>query len=95
MQTSGDSTFAKYETLYQGPDFATFLSGLPNGHYYYRVRTIAEDTQTPGAWSATVTATVKHHSLAFALSLFGIGAIVFALTVGIVKQGNRRMVNTN
>lgn len=86
LQKSNDPNFSTSVQLYQGPDLATFLSGLPNGNYYYRVRTSITGV-AHSDWSSTILVKVEHHSLSLALWLFGIGATVFLLTVGIVVQG--------
>lgn len=86
LQKSNDPNFSSSIQLYRGPDLATFLSGLPNGNYYYRVRTSITGV-AHSDWSSTILVKVKHHSLSLALWLFGIGATVFLITVGIVVQG--------
>ena len=86
LQKSNDPNFSSAVQLYRGPDLATFLSGLPNGNYFYRVRTSIRG-EAHSDWSPTILVKVKHHSLSLALWLFGIGATVFLLTVGIVVQG--------
>ena len=37
LQKATDSEFSDAITIYQGPDKATFISGLRDGIYYYRV----------------------------------------------------------
>lgn len=88
LQQDEQSSFAAPREIYQGQDYATFLSGLKNGTYYYRIRAITG--ASAGEWSAPVLVEVKHHSLSLAFSLFGIGALIFLLTVGIIVQGNRK-----
>lgn len=67
--------------IYRGPDRASFISGLEDGTYVYRVR--AAD----GEWSDPLTIIVKHQSIRLAKLLFGIGAVVFLLTVAVVVHG--------
>lgn len=86
LQKSNDPNFNSPIQLYQGTDGATFLSGLPDGNYYYRVRTSIAGV-AHSDWSSTISVQVKHHSLSLALWLFGLGATVFLVTVGIVVQG--------
>lgn len=81
VQQASDQNFESARTVYRGLEEGTFISGLPDGNYYYRVRHIG------GAWSDAVLLTVKHHSLRSALVLFALGAIVFALTAFIVIKG--------
>jgi hypothetical protein len=89
LQQSESEDFGEVKAIYKGPDYATFLSGLKNGQYYHRVRTISETEQAKSDWSAPVLIRVKHHSLRLAFTLFGVGAIVFFATVLLVVQGNR------
>lgn len=87
VQQSESETFETARIIYRGADKATFVSGLENGTYYYRVR------EHDGAWSAPATLTVRHHSLRLAIILFMLGAIVFALTVFIVVKGALKASN--
>ena len=89
LQQSESSNFEKVTTIYKGPDYATFLSGLENGSYYHRVRVISDQKQIQSDWSLPLLVRVQHHSHQLAFALFGIGAIVFFITVGIVIQGSR------
>ncbi|MBN2225823.1 MAG: hypothetical protein JW763_00515 [candidate division Zixibacteria bacterium] len=88
LQQSGDSAFADYRVRYLGPDLASYISGLKDGTYYYRVRVLKGGH--PGDWSRTVVVTVEHHSLKLAFTLFGLGAFVFVATVVVVFSGVRR-----
>lgn len=81
LQRSMQPDFANSQTIYEGPDHASFVSGLDNGTYYYRVGDGA------GQWSDTLTLTVEHQSMPLALTLFGLGFLVFALTVFVVIKG--------
>jgi hypothetical protein len=75
--------------LYEGAQTSSVMSGLPNGSYLFRVRARGPD----GSWSAWSPASafeVSHHSRALAASLFGLGALVFGLTVWKVTRGEER-----
>lgn len=89
LQQSDTTTFDDPKIIYKGPDYATFLSGMRNGDYYHRIRAIARNGTDTSKWSDPVLVQVRHHSLALAFSLFGIGALVFLITVGIVIKGVR------
>ena len=84
LQQDTTSGFATARTIYKGPDLASFVSGLNNGTYYYRVR------EEGGEWSSAVVVNVEHQSLQLAFSLFGIGALVFLMTVYVVIHGVRK-----
>ncbi len=84
VQQSTTHDFKHPITIYQGPDRATFVSGLPNGVYYYRLRS------NSGSWSEPITLTVEHYSLQLAFTLAGLGAVVFLLTVALVVKGTAK-----
>lgn len=88
IQEARDSLFKEYEIYYQGPDLATYVSGLASGHYYFRVREWVDST-TASRWSDPIEVIVEHHSLGFAWLLFAIGGVVFVLTAGVVIHGAR------
>lgn len=88
LEQDTEGSFPSPRQIYQGQDFATFLSGLKNGQYYYRIRVVAGSNIS--SWSAPIRVQVQHHSLSLAFALFGLGALVFLLTVAIVVQGNRK-----
>ncbi len=87
LQQSHDSLFSTYKTLYEGPDLASFVSGLPDGIYFYRV-VITSENQQNTQWSESIRVEVKHHSRKMALSLFITGIIIFLATTGVIVVGN-------
>lgn len=84
VQQADNEHFNNARAIYQGPDLATFVSGLENGTYYYRIRS------GEGEWSDTLLVEVRHPSLRLTFLLLGIGAVVFLLTAGIVIKGARQ-----
>lgn len=88
LQEATNPGFTDAETYYRGPDLATYISGLPEGIYYYRVR-LQGDAGQRSAWSDPVVVEVEHHSLSLAWFLFAVGGLVFALTVTVVVRGAR------
>jgi len=88
LQTASQKDFKNSSTIYRGPDQATFISGLKNGSYYYRVRAIDPNDQgKESAWSSTIEVTVDHHSLTLAFALAGLGALVFIMTTVVLITG--------
>ena len=88
LEQSVSSDFESVKTIYSGPDLATFVSGLPDGQYYFRVH--GKDQK----WSSTLQLNVQHQSLQLALSLSAIGFLVFVMTVGVVVRGSFKSQQT-
>lgn len=76
--------FNEPREIYRGPDRSTFISGLPNGNFFYRVKS------TDGNWSEPLEVTVDHYSVTLALCLFAIGLLSFGAIVGVIWHGNRQ-----
>jgi len=91
LQQSQDAVFDSILVRYQGTDLATYISGLAEGTYHYRVRTIIDNSTSD--WSEPLLVVVKHHSLQLAFILFGIGAVVFLSTVFVVVRGVKEEVH--
>lgn len=89
LQEATNPTFADAEIYYRGPDMATYISGLPDGTYYYRVR-LQDDTGRISDWSQPIVVEVRHQSLSLAWFLFAVGGLVFGLTVAVVVSGTRK-----
>jgi hypothetical protein len=75
--------FSAARTIYSGPNHANFISGLPNGTYYFALR------DGTGARSRPLQLTVTHQSLTKALWLTAIGFIVFLSVVAVIFRGAR------
>jgi hypothetical protein len=88
LQQANNPSFARPTLRYRGPDRASVISGMPNGKWYYRVRTV--DNQDAGPWSKTVMVTVAHHPLSRAFMFFVLGVIVFISTVVLILHGTRQ-----
>lgn len=87
LQQDTRRNFSEAQTIYSGPDRGTYISGLPNGEFFYRIRSIDAEKITRGPWSSTIHRTVKHPSLTFAVSLMSVGATVFFATIGMIVLG--------
>lgn len=88
LQKSDNSNFEKAEIIYQGPDRASFISGLKNGDYFFRVKT------ENAPWSGPLLVKVEHHSLQLAFSLAGVGLFVFLSIVYVIILGTRNSAKT-
>lgn len=87
LQRSRSATFDAVKTIYEGPDLASFRSGLPNGNFFYRVRAVSSNDGVTGAWSQPLKVIVAHQSLTLAFSLAGVGFVVFLAIVVVVLLG--------
>lgn len=90
LQSSSEADFSQAQISYRGRDQATFLSGLPNGDYYFRVRAKYSETLLPSVWSEVWAVRVQHHSLKTAILLFSLGAGMFLLLLGVLLHGMGR-----
>lgn len=79
--------FSDARIVYAGPDTARIVSGKPDGDYYYRLETNVAGMST--VVSDMLKVTVEHHSLDRAFAFFGVGAAVFAATLGLILIGGR------
>jgi len=88
LQRATTETFLEPVVIYRGPDRGTFVSGMKNGTYHYRVRGRSEGGWS--SWSETMTLEVEHWSKARALGLMSLGAVVFLLTASVIVVGHLR-----
>lgn len=87
LQESTSADFNTYKILYDGKDLARFVSGKPDGDFFYRVTSIENNPLV----SNVVKVTVLHHPLENAILFFFAGAIVFVSTVVLIVKGNKRV----
>jgi len=88
LEMSSSLVFDDAVTLYQGQDQATFVSGLANGSYYYRVSVMIDHQLGP--WSHPLLLEVEHYSMTFAISLFVLGFLTFVAILSVIVIGNRK-----
>lgn len=88
LQQATDAGFKTARSIYQGVGAGTFISGLEDGTYYYRVRV------EEGSWSAPLSIEIKHHSLKLAIFLMAIGAAVFLITLLMILRASKKIQST-
>lgn len=66
-----------WQTIYQGKDLATTLTGLKNGNYQFRMNASDPATIDDSHWSEPLDITITHHSLTKALAFFASGFLIF------------------
>ena len=87
------SDFGDAVVVYEGADRATTVTGRVDGLYHYRLIALdpLDASVEAGARRATsLQVEVSHHPLSRALAFFALGLLVFASTVVLVVQGDRR-----
>jgi hypothetical protein len=87
LEQAQEADFSDAVVVYRGAAPASFVSGLRDGTYHFRVRTHDSD------WSGPVHLRVAHHPLPLALASFAAGAAVFlatAIFLGIAAQRKER-----
>ncbi|MEX2381455.1 MAG: hypothetical protein WD490_03650 [Opitutales bacterium] len=87
VQWARDPGFPADDVWYRGRDRASFVAGLAEGDYFFRVRAESEAEES-GPWSPVLQVNVEYQSLKLAWTLFGIGSIVFLATVVLIVAGN-------
>lgn len=89
VEMAREASFAEARERYRGRDGATFVSGLPEGTYYYRVRAERGDAQGP--WSEPLVVTVHYVDRTHVWALMAAGTVAFFATVGTLIVNHRRM----
>lgn len=86
VQESTSKDFTEFKTRYSGKDSATYISGLNEGSYYYRVLARrVEDGLV--AQSNPVHMKVDYVSMTVVWRLVALGVLVFAATIWVVARG--------
>jgi len=80
-----EDTFIRYE----GPDRASFVSGLHDGKTWYRVRVVGKDGGH-GPWSDPIAVAVDYPGDAIVVRLMGLGLLVLLATAGTIVTGHFR-----
>jgi hypothetical protein len=88
VQQSSEENFNNPKLIYTGLDQQSFLSGLDNGRYFYRVGTAESENEM--IWSGVTMVEVRHYPLSMAYSLFVLGAVVFISTTVMVVKGSSK-----
>jgi hypothetical protein len=87
-QLDQSGTVTTFNTIYQGYDLASVISGKPDGRYEYRV-TAGSPTLADTVISNRVTVNVKHHSLGNAFAVLSLGVLIFLAIVISIYRGAR------
>lgn len=66
-----------WQTIYEGEDTATTLTGLANGNYSFRINSADPATIDDDLWQPPLSVEIAHHSLTKALAFFISGLVIF------------------
>ena len=86
LQQASDESFADAIVRYRGSDAGSYLTGLAEGDYFFRVR------ERDGEWSPTLTASVKFIDRRVLITLLATGFVVSAATIGTILVGSLKRV---
>ena len=89
LQQSNHKDFLQSKDIYSGLDQGTFISGLSEGVYFYRVKAVSFDNTIETSWSESVRVTVSYQSMTLAWILFTLGFIIFVSIAFVVIRGSR------
>lgn len=81
--------FAQPITFYSGIDTRTFLSGLAEGAYFFRIRTVDAELGS-GAWSEVLAVDVDYVDRWKVTLLMLVGLICLVATIYIIVSGTQR-----
>ena len=90
LQQGSDPEFTEPQRRYEGADLGSFLSGLPRGTYYFRVRQRV-GSEPWGKWTKPVEVVIDPYSLTFAWALFAVGAVLVLAILGFLLVSDRRV----
>jgi len=89
LQGSRDRDFSAPIDYYSGVDQRSFLSGLAEGPYFFRVRSVT-DSAGPGEWSEVLAIEVDYVDQWKVFVLMGLGFVCLTATVLIIVRGSLR-----
>lgn len=88
LEKSTKPTFKIPSQIYMGYDKGTFISGLPEGTHYFRVRAVKDKTEILTGWSKPIQVDVEYQSKTLTISLMISGGVIFLAIVLVVLVGN-------
>lgn len=95
LEQSTDKDFKSSQLRYRGTDSATFISGLPAGEFFYRLRAVNPAGQATAWTPQPKTVEVQYVSKNLVLVLMIIGAIVFVATSLTIGLGHWRSAQSS
>ena len=87
LEESTNTEFLNPEKTHISNIYASTLTGLDNGTYYYRIK------NNNNEWSNTAKVVVQHHSLDKAFLFFTLGCCLFVLIITTLIIGHTKTTN--
>ncbi len=88
LQEATVAGFAEPQLQYRGRDTASFVAGLAEGSYFYRVRLVGDDEVGP--WSEPLEVRVEYVNQGLVWTLLAAGMLGFVATAGTLFVSHRR-----
>jgi hypothetical protein len=85
LEQSADPAFGNHRLRHRGAERSFFVTGLPEGQVYFRVRAVSGETA--GRWSETIAVDVVYPGRLEVLALVSVGCLVFLATVTAILVG--------
>lgn len=89
LQQAPTQAFKEARTLYRGPDNGSYVTGLPSGSTFFRVRARPPE-QSPGPWSSPLEVVVRFPGKWKVTLLMASGGIMLLLLVWTILRGSSR-----
>lgn len=89
LEQSSSPQFESAFRIYEGPDRGKFVSGLPSGETYYRVRAGVSGTHRFGEWSDVITIHVQYPERRQLVVLISGGVCMLLILLVSVFRGAR------
>ena len=91
LERSANPEFSSAIQLYQGKDTARYVTGLPEGSHFFRIRTTSDTIKPTGESSPTIKVVVDYVSPKLVWSLLVLGLIALAAIVTAIGSGHRHV----
>ncbi len=90
VRRSGSAGFESSVLVYEGRDAATFVSGLPEGEYHFKVRSKGAGGEYPDWPADSFILKVEYIDSRLVVVLMAAGFVTFLAIVGTIIMGHRR-----
>lgn len=89
VRRSASPDFTDPVFVYEGQDTASFVSGLPEGNYYFKIRARSIDGEFPPWGEAYLLVTVDYIEPGIVILLMSAGLVTFIAVIASIVMGHR------